>query len=168
MSELISVTTSVVGDAEIRQRFLDFGDGVRERLRRTLADLGKLVRDAAAALAPRKSGALADGIRARLVENDKSMTETVRPSAFYARFLEFGTVNHGTARNKAARVGIIEGYFARGRGRAKAARVRELRAQGEYRIKPHPFMGPAVESVRSRIEESLRRAVLDSVEKANS
>lgn len=158
MSDPISVTTSVVGDAAIKQRFLDFGDSVRERLRRTLTDLGKQVRDAAAAAAPRKTGKLADSIRAKLVENDKSMTETVRPSEFYARFMEFGTVNHGTARNRAAAGGK----------RAKVRRVRELRAQGAYRIRPRPFMGPAMESVRARVEESIRRAVSDSVAEANT
>jgi hypothetical protein len=61
-------------------------------------------------------------------------------------------VNHGTARNRGAS----------GSGRARAQRVRQLRAQGEWRIAPRPFMRPAEEAIRGRVNEALAQAVAEA------
>lgn len=154
----MSATVTVVGDAEIRQMFLDAGSAVRERIRRALIDLGAEVRDRAVSLAPRKTGSLQKSIRERITESNGRIGVSVRPSALYARFMEFGVVNHGGLHN-ASRGGLK----TRGGRRALVERVRELRASGTYRVKPHPFMEPASDSVRSRVDAVLDAAVAAAI-----
>lgn len=160
-------SANVVGDKEIKEHFLDLQSSVRERLRRALADAGQEIAAAASARAPRNTGALAGSIRGRLTETGKMMRETVSPtgrSGFIGRLMEFGVVNHGTRGNASSAAG---GLKTKGGKRARARRVSELRAAGQYRIRPRPFMEPAYESLRARIEADIARAIESAVTEAN-
>jgi HK97 gp10 family phage protein len=160
LSEALSFEGTVVGDAELRQHFLDIGSSVRERLRRALTTGGLDIAHAAEAEAPHRTGELAGTIRARLIENDVRFIESVGPTGkygtFVGRLMEFGVVSHGTAENKSAAGGK----------RQKVRRVRELRAAGQWRIEPMPFMGPAFDSLRGRIEAEIEDALFGVVDAA--
>jgi HK97 gp10 family phage protein len=143
------VRVSVIGDKEIKQMFADAFSVMRTNLREALALIGSIVRDRAAARAPRETGALAASIRARLLETAERIIESVAPTRFYARFLEFGVVAHGTTRNHSALGSKIK----------RVEHIRTLRSSGQYRIQPHPFMGPASAAVRSQIDAMLQAAV---------
>jgi hypothetical protein len=86
-------------------------------------------------------------------------TESIGPTGkygtFIGRLMEFGVVNHGSARNKAA-----------GGKRQKVRRVRELRAAGQWRIAPRPFMDPAFNSLRAKIEAEIQAALFGAVDEA--
>jgi HK97 gp10 family phage protein len=154
---VLAVRTNVIGDAEIAAEFRDFGGVLRERLRRTLNEIGEELKAAAISKAPRlahpdsrwTAGALQQSIRDRLVENDKSITETVQTGKYYARFLEIGVVAHPFAHNRTGAGG----------NRERANRLRSLRGSGQYRVSPRPFMGPAMDALRSQIDVALRAAV---------
>lgn len=155
---------TVTGDAEIRQRLLAFGDAVRVAGRRTLADIGRNLRDRIAAAAPRKTGALGDTTIATLAERGETMTETVRPTEFYAPFLVFGVVNHGTRNNKRSLGSVsLKNRTVR---RGLVARVRELRAMGAYRITPRPFIGTTWDAFRPEAEAEIAAAVAEAVKGA--
>jgi hypothetical protein len=160
LSEGLSFEGIVVGGEELRKSFLDIESSVRERLRRTLTSGGLEIARAAAGLAPHRSGDLAGSIRAKLLENDVRFTETVGPTgkygSFIGRLMEFGVVNHGSAGNKSAAGGK----------RQKTRRVRELRAAGQWRIPPHPFMDPAFNSLRAKIEAEIQDALFGAVDEA--
>lgn len=161
MSDDLRFTSTVVGDVELKQRFADFGSNVRMLARRTLADIGQELRDRIAAGAPRKSGALSETVRAVLNERDATMTEIVRPTKFYARFIEYGVVNHGTRNNKRS----INKADLRNKTKRQGlvARVRELRAQGNYRIAPHPFIGPAWAGMQARAQAQIAAVLAEAV-----
>jgi hypothetical protein len=133
-----------------------------------LADAGQEIANAAAARAPRKTGQLAGSIRARLNENGTRMTETVAPAGRYGSFvgmlMEFGVVNHGTRGNVATAGG---GLKSKGGKRARARRVSELRGAGQYRIRPRPFMEPAYDSLRARVQADIDAAVQKATAEAN-
>lgn len=158
MSDGIEIQALVVGNEEIRQSFLDIGSSIRERLRRVLADAGQEIASAAAGAAPMRTGKLAGSIRPALVETGNKLTESIAPRGRYGsligRLMEFGVVSHGGASNR----------NAAGGKRAKVRRVRELRAAGQYRIAPRPFMGPAYDSLRSRVEAEIEAAVAAEVQ----
>jgi len=144
-----------------KERFDAIDEALRVHLRRAMAEVGAELRDAARSLAPRRKkggGALARSIRARFREMGDDLIETVRPTKFYGKFLEFGVVNHGTQSNKA--IGVGHGMTVK---RAKVARVRHLRSLGQWRITPRPFMRPALHSMEQRIREAVGNALADAV-----
>lgn len=153
MSDAINVSATVLGGEDAKARFMRVGDSIRGRLSAALAVLGRDAVSTAQAAAPHKTGKLARSIRARLAETDKAITLTVKPGVFYAGFQEFGVVNHGTRRNQALSGG----------GRVRVHRVRGLRASGQWRVPPHPFMARADEVLRSRLTGALNEAIAESV-----
>lgn len=163
----LNVSAVVVGDREIKEQFLDFQGSLRERLRRALANAGQEIASAASALAPRHTGALAGSIRAKLTETATTMRETVAPAGkegFVGRLMEFGVVKHGTKGNVSS---AGAGIGTKGGKRARAQRVSQLRAAGQYRIQPRPFMEPAYESLRERVNADIKAAVEGAVSEAN-
>lgn len=160
VSEDLRFTSTVVGDVELKQRFADFGSNVRVLARRTLADIGEQLRDRISAGAPRKSGDLSESVRATLTETDAKMTESVRPTLFYARFIEYGVVNHGTLGNKRS---VSKADLRKKGKRGLVARVRELRSQGAYRIAPHPFIGPAWAGMQAQAQAQIAAALAEAV-----
>jgi hypothetical protein len=112
----------------------------------------------------------------KFTETDKEMSVRVGPPVFYGRFLEFG-VNEKTVEVKNRRVrsrdvrsktlglrkmkdGSMRGVIRRGavqRGTAAAFKKR-------VRVPPHPFMGPALETMRDRALSRLGAACVDAVE----
>jgi HK97 gp10 family phage protein len=155
---VINIKTTVVGSAELRERFLRVGDEVRNRIRKTMLALAREVSDQAASAAPRgKSGKLAASLKkVKLSETDTRMSVQVGPPRFYGKFLEFGVVGHGTASNKSRA----------GSAFAQVKRVRELRASGQWRIAPRPFMGPAIDRVRTKVDDALNAAMAQAVSKS--
>lgn len=141
-----------------KEKFQAIDEALRVQLRRALDKVGQEMRAAARALAPRRSGKLASSIRARFAEMGDTLQETVRPTKFYAKFLEYGVVRHGTQSNKAVGVGL-----GRTVKRAKVARVRELRSLGAWRVEPHPFMRPALHSMEQRIHNAIGEALAEAV-----
>jgi HK97 gp10 family phage protein len=145
----------VIGGEELKQKFLTIGDSVRDRLRRTMQDLGRQIADRAASLAPKgKTSELRGSIKPRMSENNNSIVERISPGAFYARFIEFGVVNHGSPNNR---------NLAPGK-RGKVTRVRDLRTEGLYRIRPHPFMEPAFDGLEEHVRAELGAAMAEGVE----
>lgn len=173
MSEFIRWESSVTGDAELKERFAHVGSTLRAKLREALFEAGGQLKSAARGLAPvlanpakankqTVAGALRDSIDARLIETLDSMTMTVRPSAFYAQIIEGGAVSHGGRNNKNTPDPWVKG--GKNRKRAKVDRVTALRAAGQWRVQPRPFMKPAMASLRSRIDQQLAEAVASSGE----
>lgn len=168
MSDDVTIEAELLGTAEVAQRFGDMGAKVRGKVRAALARLGAEMVDLARGAAPRRTGKLADSIKARMLETDTDITETVRPSAFYAQFMEFGVVNHGSSRNR----NVSGGVLTKGKGgktvrRARVERVRDLRAAGQYRIAPRPFMGPVMEKMGDHVSELLNEAISEAATEGN-
>lgn len=128
-------------------------EAMRRRLRAVMQAAGDQLVAAAQALAPEKTGALKRSIVAKLTENEKGLRLRVKPSKFYASFLEFGVVAHGTAHNS----------NRQGGKRVRAQRVARLRASGMWRIKPRPFMGPPFDAMRDRLVRQLDEAIEGAV-----
>lgn len=164
----LNITATVVGDVALKQRFLDLGDSVRGRVRGALLNAGRMIQAAEASLAPRASGALADTIKVKLLEANTLMAITVRPSKFYAQFMEFGVVNHGSRNNKASGGLGPNGKLTKGGKFRRALRVRELRSQGQYRIQPKHFIERAWEATEAAANAGIAKAVSDAVSEAKT
>lgn len=133
---------------------------MRAHLRTGLSNAGKMIEAAESSLAPRKSGALGDTIRVKVIETSTSISVNVRPSKFYALFVDQGVVSHGTTNNKRDTFGKVKGKSMR---RGLAVRVRELRAQGQFRIKPTHFIQRAWDESQAGVEAEIAKAVSDAV-----
>jgi len=152
---MISVTTTVSNEGLLR-RFEHAGSAIRARIRTALGYIGQQVADRARAGAPHRTGDLQGSIAPFYVETQNKQAEVIKAGAFYAIFLEHGTVSHGGAHNKNA-----------GKGKkAKLSRLHQLRAQGVWRIQPRPFMSPALAALRSQIHADLSAALTGAVEDA--
>lgn len=172
MSSGLTITNIVIGAQGVAALFEEKGSLVRKRVREALRDLGAEAASRARALAPRgKTGHLQDSIRARVSafrKEVKTLTVVVKPfrdkmhDAYYAPFIEFGVVRHTGAMGADGVLNISRRNKAIGGKKTKARNVRELRSAGTYRVKPHPFMGPAWESIRGKVQGSLERAVADA------
>lgn len=192
MSRGVTLETRVVGDAEVRARLIGFAPALRSRVRTVLIRLGVEARDLASALAPRskgrrsassqKYGQLYKSMGVTFVETVDEMSVRVGPPAFYGRFLEFGvneTTVHITKRRVKSRdvrgvkgLGVrrvtlrngdneMRGYVRRGLlKRGNVAKPFDKRV----RVPPHPFMGPALASMRDRVLAGLGAAVTETVE----
>lgn len=137
----------------VAERFRDAGDAIRERIRRTLSQLSAEGVSRAQAGAPVKSGDMRGGIQALYVE---TMTEqrAIIKAPHPALWLEHGVVAHGGGHNR---------NLGKGK-KGKLRNLHELRAAGTWRIKPRPFMGPALTSMRSQIEADLSAAIAAGAE----
>ena len=156
MSDMLQIRAVVTGNRELAALFPALTERILDRLREALIEAGVELREAAAALAPRRTGTLAGKIRAKLNERPGMLIESVRPigrEGFIGRLMEFGVVNHGTIRNRSGRFGRL----------MRVREVRELRAHGQYRIRPRPFMQPAFEGLRDQIEARLAGAVAEAL-----
>jgi HK97 gp10 family phage protein len=163
---VITVKTTVIGSAELRERFLRVGDDVRNRLRRAMLALAEEVRSDAAGNAPRKTGKLASSIKVKLAETDTQMKVTVAPGKFYGRFQEFGL---NTVRKPPRTRGVV-GVRTRTTKTGTvlvSARRGFLASQGgathPFRLPAHPFMGPAIDRVQGKIEGALDSALSQGV-----
>lgn len=164
----LTIDAVVLGNDLIKTRFLNLGDSLRTNLRTALLNAGKMIQGAESALAPRATGKLADTIRVSLVETGTSMSVTVRPSKFYAQFMEFGVVNHGS-RNNSARGGLkTKGKLKLTVRRQLVERVRELRSKGQYRIQPRHFIERAWAAQQAAANAEVARAVTDAVNEAKT
>ncbi len=168
---MISVDVTISGTEEAQRRLSGLHDAIRFRLRPTLAQLGQEVADMGASFAPHKSGTLAGEIKARQRESGSSITETIRPGgkAFYGQWQETGL---DTMRKPARRRGIT-GVRTRvtktGTVLVTARHGLMRRAAGwsehPFHLPAHPFMRPAVEALRGRIEQQIKAAVDAAVER---
>lgn len=150
---MITVETRIIGDEDVRQRFLDTGSRVRNKIRAAMMSIGEEIQAQARAAAPVLTGRLRNSIKLKLLEQDGRIKVRVGPPIFYGKFLEFGVVNHGGLRNANERLSKL----------GKVHRVRDLRARGQWRIAPRPFMAPAIERITARINPSLDAALAAAV-----
>lgn len=182
----LRLQTRVVGDAEVKARFLRTGDALRTRLREALIRLGVETRDLASSYAPRrksrqpknrKYGPLYKSIPVKFSETDDTMRVRVGKPVFYGEFVEDG-VNEKTVTitNKRTRQhergvlglgmrkrkdGTMRAYVRRGitkRGYATSAYTKRVR------VPPQPFMGPALATMRERALARLGAAAAEAVE----
>lgn len=165
---MIEITVNVDGDRQVVDRLVSMTDAILERLRKVLPELGAEVKDVAAALAPRKSGKLAGGLTATLREPGKDrIVEMVGVGRqFYGRFQETGL---DTTRKPARHRGIV-GVRARMRGGTVLISPRRgltPRQAGwsehPFHLPAHPFLHPAVDSMRSRIVAGIQAAVTEEI-----
>jgi HK97 gp10 family phage protein len=154
-------TVVVIGLDAVKQQFLNASSKVRSKLRAAAVLLAEEVRDRAQAIVPvgkKNGGKLKRSIRSRITETDKLLTVSTAATRFTARFIESGVVNHGGANNR---------RLVRGNKAFEYHRVRKLRALGAWRVKPHPFMGPAMAAVAPKIQPALEQAIAEAVAEVN-
>lgn len=151
---MIQLHAAVVGDAEAKAGFLNVESAIRNRVRGALVELGRGGQQLAQGWAPKLTGKMSAAISLKLSESDKRMSVTVAPKGrqtLIARLMEFGVVSHPT--------GSHRDHGVRG-----VRTVRWLRSTGQYRVSPRPFMGPAEEAIRGRVQGTLEAAVAAAVE----
>lgn len=166
--------TVVLGTAEVKAGFLDAGSAIRARVRRALADLGADARNAAKARAPVASGRLSASIRSKLVESNGSLVVTIGPPRFYGLYLEAGvaekliTVKKHRVRSRDV-VGVkgirmVDGVAKLRRG--VISKGEGSTYQRRHHVPRRPFMGPAFDQIRERvqgaIDEAIRLGVADA------
>lgn len=121
---------------------------IRQKLRDEVARLAQELAVRAAAAAPHKTGALRSSIRAQGIENETAVTARVGTDLHYARFQESGWTPNP---KKAA------GWR---RNPRKAVEWKAYQRQmGGRRIVAHPFLKPALASMRGTIRSRLLAVV---------
>lgn len=155
MADAVQVSGLVSGAEDVAQGLMDVPSLMLQRILVALDGAGKDIETVARGRAPVRTGKLQRSIKARVKWNRNGAALTVRPGKFYARFVEFGTLDHralgnGTLANKRLQ-------------RFSKSMTHRHRVAGNFRQAPQPFMGPAREATRARIEKSLEQAVSDAV-----
>lgn len=151
----VQLRGEILGAEDVAAGLMDAASLITQRLLITMTALGTEVANVARGLAPRRSGALQASIRPRVRWTKTGVSLLVKPGKFYGQFVEFGVVNHGTGHvNKRPSGNKAFQYH----------RVRQLRAAGQWRQKPHPFMAPARDLMRKRIEDRISEAIGAAVE----
>lgn len=160
VSDDLIFRSTVTGDDALKQRFLDFNGTARAVMRRALASIGAMVRSAEQASAPKgKTGDLAGKTAENQKETDTSIVETIGPRVFYARFVVGGVVNHGTVNNKRAVKGNLRKMNVR---RGLVETVRQLRSQGQWRMKPNDYIANTWASVQDAAQAQLDSALAEA------
>lgn len=149
------------------------GDTIRAKLRAELQAAASELAATAAAMAPRKTGALAASIKAVGQETETKLLATIgtdiqRGMAFYGRFLESGWTPN--PRTRVANLGTVLGPWGpshasftragwRRNPRSKAQWKAYSAARGGRKIVAKPFLKPALAQLRGRIRERMIAAV---------
>lgn len=169
---MISVDVTISGTEEPQRRISGLPDAIRFRLRSALPPLGQEVADKAASFAPHKTGTLAGNIKARLRESGSGFTEIIRPAGkgFYGQWQETGLDTERKPARRRGIVGVRTRTTSTGSVLVTSRRGLMRRTPGwsshRFHLPAHPFMRPAAEAMRSRIEQQIKAAVDAAVERA--
>lgn len=144
---MLKVRSKVVGVDNTKAKLYLYGETVQAKLRHTIADLGEELALRVKSLAPKRSGELASSIDASLKEKPwVSIRSRISTNTFYARFME---------RSMKTRFSVKSHWRETGRVRYEVKR-HDRHISG----KPlHPFMAPALESMRNRIRARIDEAL---------
>lgn len=174
----------IFGDKEAKDRFNRLGSDIRTRARDALIRLGAETAAVAAAYAPvrrkppqkRRYGPLNKTIKAKFTETETEMRVRIGPPIFYGAFQEQGvnekivvvTNKRTRPKNERGIIGLgqrkqkdgtLKAYVRRGivkRGYATSAFKKRVR------VPPHPFMGPALATMRDRVLARLGAVIVDA------
>lgn len=122
-----------------------YDESTRQRIRDAVANGTRAVYRTAVAKAPVKTGALRQGIVMALGTDPRFASGVIKSTVFRGSFVEFGTKER-TVKPK----------------RKKAMKIGDVFVRGEIyngKVIARPFMRPAIEQERPKIEEAIRRAV---------
>jgi len=177
----INIKSTVSGTKETIDFFFkrkaEVWDGLRQAMDVSGDELSKLQRRMAEAQLKRKTGTLFENINYKLTEKDNRITirAGATKKAPHARFFEKGVLRLGVQVSGVRRVksndvtGVIVGRQTSRRSNIRFGRI----ASGikftkpyvrDYIIKARPFINPAYEHLRSRIEARINDAVVGGID----
>jgi HK97 gp10 family phage protein len=173
---VIDLNVTVSGQEAIATTLGVMPQALRVRMVQALAELGTEMGARARAGAPSRTGALRNSINVKVTEARNSVKATVGTSQFYSRFVEGGTKNsavrvRGYVRHvSSADVHTLIGKSGRRLKNARLVKVGVGVVKDYVRqshLKAHPFMRPAFESMKDRIEMRINAAIAGAIEGSN-